>query len=678
MGGQALESLEVRILLAPQLLVPSSQVGVQNGGNGTLGADIPQVSSFSYGYANQGTYPSDNAMAVGPRYVVTATNDGVAYYTKAGGAAVQQMTLPTFFGDSGSLNNYVGVFDPRVIYDSTDGRFIVTADEASSSASDEWARILVMVSNTSDPTQGWTFNAFSSLLNYPLGNGQYTAAWSDFPSVGDDANNLYVTANYFSYSSGAYVGSAAFAYTKAALYNTTGSTPTEFNLTNGATFQPTIPVGDQTGLGGAAIFTSFATNEIVVDVIPNPTVSNSAIDAFYIAFSGDSGVSVLADQPGAAATVATNDNRISSPPVWENNVLYFANTIVPPAGQARAGVPTVHWYEISTQTYTLIHDGNVTAADLGAQTNSTIDTFMPAVGVDRFGNLAISFSASSLNLYLGSFYTTINVLDSTFTPESTGVLSYGQNVYSDGSGTPRWGDYSTVALDPDQLRFWSYNSYSEYVPGSYAWATSFGTFSEAVNAVYRLYANYADPALNIYAGMHVFTISQSDWRNYRSETVMVNGQLEFVWNDESYAPIYADGQSPLFSTMTGPYVSGASVVYRLQNPNTGEIYLTMDQAEDQSLIADGWNSLTSMGYMLPYPAGGAPPYPATSSVPGFSTVWHFYDPAIPGGDRVFTRRVAEANSIRAAETPGGWQEDTPLGFALPSVLADMAATYLTG
>ena len=107
--------------------------------------------------------PPDTMGAAGPNHLVSFLNSEVGFFLKATGARLNNGTsLLDFWFPliSGNLLPTL-VFDPKVIYDPGSGRFIaVTLD--GSLPNDASSHVLLAVSQTSDPTEGWSTWALPS------------------------------------------------------------------------------------------------------------------------------------------------------------------------------------------------------------------------------------------------------------------------------------------------------------------------------------------------------------------------------------------------------------------------------------------------------------------------------------------------------------------------------------
>ncbi len=154
------------------LTVGATFAGGSYGPNGAAGsANYVQVQDFPPDMAGAvgGSAGANYAMQIINGYVgmwsLTTTN------TTTTPSLVSQMTDSAFWTNAGITIGASNVpFDPRLVYDSNSQRWFATED--SFSASGYANDILLAVSKTSNPTQGWT--AFSIPGSLPNAGGGYT------------------------------------------------------------------------------------------------------------------------------------------------------------------------------------------------------------------------------------------------------------------------------------------------------------------------------------------------------------------------------------------------------------------------------------------------------------------------------------------------------------------------
>jgi hypothetical protein len=95
------------------------------------------------------------------------------------------------------------------------------------------------------------------------------------------------------------------------------------------------------------------------------------------------------------------------------------------------------------------------------------------VAMDRDGNIGLGFSVSSSTMHPGIHFTGHRVTD------PLGQMGQGEGVIIDGKGSqldfPRWGDYTSLSIDPaDDCTFWYTDQY--YGVDGNSWQTRTGTF----------------------------------------------------------------------------------------------------------------------------------------------------------------------------------------------------------
>jgi len=133
--------------------------------------------------------PPDGAIAVGLNQVVEMINGRYSVYGKTNGTRLQTMTDTAFWKSAGvSLPSNLEVTDPRIIFDSDSQRWFAAQVDVDPNTTIT-NRFLLAVSTDTDPTHSW--HGFAFLADPDNGN------FADFPSLGLDANAVYLSANMF-------------------------------------------------------------------------------------------------------------------------------------------------------------------------------------------------------------------------------------------------------------------------------------------------------------------------------------------------------------------------------------------------------------------------------------------------------------------------------------------------
>lgn len=144
-------------------------------------APAPLVVTGFSGNTTQST-PNDNDLAISNAgMIVSVVNSNFNVYDSTGKYLFGR-SLSAFANVLGALNR---TFDPRVVYDPVEDRFIIVFLQGSTSAD---TRIIVAFSQENDPTKKWNFYVLP-------GNVTGDASWSDYPILSLSKDELFVTVN---------------------------------------------------------------------------------------------------------------------------------------------------------------------------------------------------------------------------------------------------------------------------------------------------------------------------------------------------------------------------------------------------------------------------------------------------------------------------------------------------
>lgn len=132
------------------------------------------------------------------------------------------------------------------------------------------------------------------------------------------------------------------------------------------------------------------------------------------------------------------------------------------------GLAVARWYEVRDPggTPTLFQQGSLNPGD-------GINRWMAGIAADRDGNAAIGYSVSNSSVYPGIRYA------GRLNGEIPGQMPQTEQVLINGTGSQtsiaRWGDYSTMTVDPnDDCTFWYTQEY--YTANGSNWQTRIGSF----------------------------------------------------------------------------------------------------------------------------------------------------------------------------------------------------------
>lgn len=130
-----------------------------------------------------GGVPNDNNMAISNGGIVVSVINSTITMMDDTGAVLMYRTLRSVVRNQ--LPNLDRTFDPKIIYDPINDRFILVFLQGSTSAD---TRIIVGFTQNNDPTDIWNFYAVN-------GNPFGRATWSDYPIIGMNHEDFFITVN---------------------------------------------------------------------------------------------------------------------------------------------------------------------------------------------------------------------------------------------------------------------------------------------------------------------------------------------------------------------------------------------------------------------------------------------------------------------------------------------------
>jgi hypothetical protein len=421
--------------------------------------------------ANGGGWPPDTTGDVGLEYYVQAVNTSLAVFQKSDGALVSATTFDDFFGGTGITgtpcddeNNG----DPIVLFDPYDERWFVL-DFAWDSSETDGSYYSVAVSKTSDPTGEWwqyAMRADDEWLN-------------DYPKAGIWPDGIYITANMYPFDGG-FQGVKIWALKKPDIYNGTLDVQWVFDDSPEAfSILPSNARGGTPPPAGAPNYMfSFDANEwggvptdrlymwsyaVDWDNAANTTWTGPVYAETAPFVLSSSGV----PQQGSAWPLDSIAGRLMYPANYRNfgthESVYLCHTV------SVDGLQSTRWYE------TRVDAGSLAIHQQGTFAPDTHHRWMGSVAADRHGAVAIGYSVSSSDMYPSIRYAGRLTLD------PLNELTRGERSGVEGTGSQssffltRWGDYSTMSIDPvDDETFWYTQEY--YITTGTNWQTRIISF----------------------------------------------------------------------------------------------------------------------------------------------------------------------------------------------------------
>ncbi|MEY2550640.1 MAG: hypothetical protein QOG12_784 [Verrucomicrobiota bacterium] len=502
------------------------------------GLQSPPVSRSFKSDSFLGTVPPDTMGAVGHDAIITTTNEKIVVQDRSG-VVLSSVSINAFWASSpGSPNP--NVFDPKVLYDRFNRRFILVAEANSQSFISE---TLIAISQTADPAGSYYRYVIKADPNAFTSGGK----WADYPSVGFNKNWIAVQVNLFGFGSiTGYQGPALYVLDKAAAYNgTPGNIPT-FTASYATCIASSTQEGDLgCGLAMAPATTEDNTTETLfltedwdstagqlrlskITGTPSapvltvgfqfPQAPNSwRFDSPTIGTSGGYVLQRKQDAYLAAdEKVATSDTRIQNA-VLRNGSLWAvqhvllpsvptaagteANTpanpddhtgiqwwqINPTVVNSAAGTPPLQWARIEDPAADNCHDGT-RGTRAGCVPHGEFFSF-PTISVNASNDVLIGYSRFSEVTLPKSAYSFRAASDPANTMRDSqtfreGVASYALS--GTGAFKIRWGDFSATMVDPiNDNDFWTIQEYADFkreiFPNQFSdsWATSWALVQPA-------------------------------------------------------------------------------------------------------------------------------------------------------------------------------------------------------
>ncbi|MDT7605210.1 MAG: hypothetical protein QOF61_3207 [Acidobacteriota bacterium] len=437
--------------------------------------------------ADTGSFPPDSMGAVGPTQFVVFVNGRVRTFNKATGAADGEINAdPNVFFASvmtpvsgGSLNiNFTS--DPQVRYDRLSGRWILTIIDvpSQSAVGDLPNRVLIAVSDAASAgvISGSTVWTFYFVQQNTVGGGD-SGEFLDYPSLGVDANALYIGGNMFGAVSGSFIGCSAFVIRKSSVLSGGPVVSTAFrglipdpNTTDGMltprgvdNYDPAATEGYFIGVSNAAfgrlIFRRIGTPSGTPTISADILITTPATTSFPIT------VDHLGDTGGTNGNLDSLDDRLYAAQIRNGRLWTAHNLAITSAGvasnsntQRRNGV---RWYELivppTTGTPTVNQSGTI--FDSAATVALARQYWIPTVGVSGQGHAAFGYSTAGTPFHADA---ATNGRLRTDTLGTTGAVNIytattgNYNPPSDPGPPRRWGDYSFTSVDPkDDMTMWT-------------------------------------------------------------------------------------------------------------------------------------------------------------------------------------------------------------------------------
>ncbi len=420
--------------------------------------------------------PPDTNASVGTTQVVQWVNLDFAVFNKADGLLVSGPTPgnSVFAGLPAGNCDTNNDGDPIVKFDAQAQRWFMT--QLSVTGGPPFFQCIA-VSNSADfVTTTWNRYAFNFGQNFP-----------DYPKVGVWPDAYYMSFNLF-FNGVTFNGAAACAFDRAKMLVNAAATGQCFNVGSGF---PSLLPADLDGATGAPgstaappngspdFFANFGSNSLnlwkfhVDFASPANTTLTGPTSLAVPAFSRACGGGTCVPQAGTSQKLDSLADRLMYRLAYRN----FPATATSPTHESLvvnhsvsgSGTSAPRWYELRSPG-----SGTFTVYQRSSYAPDAAYRWMGSAAMDKLGNLAVGYSVSSAAIHPGIRYTGRGATDPLNTLRQEAVILDGAG--SQIGGLSRWGDYSSMTLDPsDDCTFWYTTEYLK-VNGSFNWSTRLFSF----------------------------------------------------------------------------------------------------------------------------------------------------------------------------------------------------------
>lgn len=428
--------------------------------------------------------PPDNDGAVGTTQYVQFINAEYRVFDKSGNTVLGPLFGNAFWAGFGGECETENNGDPVIRFDAAAGRWVVSQFALGPGDAGPYFEC-VAVSATDDATGAFHRYAFQ-FTDFP-----------DYPKIGVWPDAYYFTFNNFAKSGDffIYVGASACAADRSAMLAGTAATMQCFP-------QSTRDFGMLPSDLDGSIPPAADTPNFVMELDPSGS-ANLDLFQFHVdfttpansTFTGPTLIPVAAFTPLCNAQYRTRcvpqpdsgsdlleslGDRLMWRLVYRNfgdhTTLLATRSIAVTnvgvsSGASGGSTGGVRWYEIrNPETSPTVYQSGTFAPDSQYR-------WMPAIAMDANQDIAVGFSRSgaAAGQYPSIVYAGRMPSDALGTLESEVVLVAGLG--SQTGGVDRWGDYSSLTVDPtDDCTFWFTQEY-EKSTGGFNWSTAIGSFS---------------------------------------------------------------------------------------------------------------------------------------------------------------------------------------------------------
>ena len=536
--------------------------------------------------------PPDTNGDIGPNHYVQIVNSSFAVFNRSGTVLFGPTLINTLWQGFGGSCETSTDGDPIVKYDKRADRWVISQFSVSAAPYLE----CIAVSKTADPLGAYYRYAFAF------------SDTNDYPKLGIWPDGYYFSFNMFDANNNS-LGGEICALDRAAML--AGGTATKQCFGPNPDWYGMLPAD----LDGP-LDPPLGSPNFVINLDPN---SSSSLGLWKLhvdwatpaksSFTGPTSITVASytdlcanaadgstciPQLGTRTLLDGLGDRLMYRLAYRNMGSYetiVANHSIDPGGSG-SGPGAIRWYEIRSPA------GQPVLYQQGTFAPDSKTRWMGSMAMDGSGNIGLGYSVSSSSMYPAiNFSGRLHSDPLNSLPQGETVLIASTGPHFDASGFGRWGDYTSLSVDPvDDCTFWYTNEYfTNSVRDAYQWQTRIGSFKFPtcapattlnVKAGWNLLGNGSSAKLNVASVFSDPSKINAVWKWVASKS---------VW--AFYTPSQSDGGSA--------YAAGKGYDF-LSSIDAGEGYwLNASSAFSLSLPAASSVASSSFTPALATAAGGS-------------------------------------------------------------------------
>lgn len=624
------------------------------------------------------TIPPDTTGAVGLDKVVTVLNNNFVVQDKTTGAQLSLVGLSAFWSSTGAT----GVFDPRVLYDPYNHRWLVAAVSNAQTAN---SSVLFGVSNSPDP-EG-TFMLVRFIAGCAPGSPGCNAAggWADFPMLGFNKNWLAIGWNQFTINTLAFTDGRMLVLDYPALRGGsatgtlfTGATAAigGFCMHPATTLSPTeetLYIPTHISSAGATYRLHRLTGTPAAPTFNVDPANRTRPGGGWTQPGGDTlpqqcvpGVGEPTQTcPATIRQIESADAFIRSNVVFRNDKIYYPQTIALPAGGVTNNSRFAAQWTVLNNDGTFFDGGRVEDAT-ATRINGGQHYAYPSIAVNKNNDVLLGFTEFESDDYADAGYAFRLGSDPAGTMQDPVIYKEGEDYYQKtfSGARNRWGDFSHSLVDPVNDRdLWTIQEYPMLRVGTTGqgandsrWGTWWAKVAAPAGAGDLLISEFRlrgpngadDEFVEIYnPGNEDFTVTTADGSSGYS-IVASDGVARFTIPNGTVIPA------------KGHYLGTNSVGYSLSSNATGDVTYTTDIPDNAGIAL--FSTSTPANFVLAnridavgstaeantlYKEGAG--YPALTP---FSIDYSFYRSFCPNNTGIF------GTALGCAVGSGGLPKDT--------------------